>query len=95
MEVKIKDLSLDLTKTYVYEETEYILTGRTAVKEKSSPRRASRRRTRSVATEESSTEVMVEITPLKKQIGNPTDKKWVKPTDLFEISDELHEDDEP
>jgi hypothetical protein len=37
---------------------------------------------------------MVEITPLKKQIGNPTDKKWVKPTDLFEISDELHEDDE-
>lgn len=94
MDVKISDINLDLTRTYIYDGIEYILTGRTAVKEKTSTRRPSRRRTTTTSHEPPISDIMVEITPLNKKIGIASDKKWVKPSDLFVINNELEEEDD-
>jgi hypothetical protein len=67
-------------KYYVYNETEVVLTGRTA--EKPLPALTSRGKNKGV---EPRMSVLHEITPRDKE--SITWKKWVRLTDLFEIKE--------
>lgn len=89
------ELNLDMSKTYIYEGLEYILTGRTAVKEVEPPQRTSRRsrRKEQQVTDEPTSVIMVEIKPVPKH--NPmvpnmgSGGQWVSLTDLFVVTDML------
>ena len=86
---------LDMSTTYIFNNSEYFLTGRMAYK-RSVNGKQRRRRDASVVEE-----ILVEIKPANGAIGGmpggDDEKKWVKPTDLFVVSDSLddeYEDDE-
>lgn len=66
-------------KTYVYNDTEVNLTGRTAEREMK-PAATATSRLRKVA---SSSVALVEITPVDPETGSW--KKWVRMVDLYEI----------
>lgn len=66
------------TKTYVYDNTEVKLTGRTAEKKTESKGRRGREASVKVDT-------MYEITPAG--VGEASWKRWVRMTDLYEIND--------
>lgn len=96
------EISLDLSKTYIYQGEEYILTGRSARKESEvavSPRRErkSSRRTR----RSSDPDIMVEIKPAPRKslrgslMPPPTMQKelqWVKSSDLYVVEDKIADD---
>lgn len=98
---------LDMTKTYMYEDQEYILTGRTAVKtddprdEDSRPQRRSRRGKPSPPRYKKPPDLMVEIqmNPKNKYsderpIGIDQDeRKWVKYSDLYMVFDQLEDNE--
>lgn len=79
---------LDMSTTYIYNNTEYVLTGRMAYK-KSVASKQRRRRSASIVEE-----ILVEIKPSSSPLGIPNndEKLWVKPTDLFVVSDALDDD---
>lgn len=93
---------LDLTKIYIYNNAEYTLTGRVAKKEL--PQRTRRRRPSDTGTSRNR-DILVEIQQAKKFSNRSSnmppinsssieaEKIWVKPSDLFVVTDELDEDD--
>lgn len=91
------ELILDMTKTYIYEGEEYILTGRTAEKSPDAVSPPIRRRSkRPILVSGPEKEIMVEITPAPKNsgsraVGVTIDSRWVKFADLFIIRDQLDE----
>lgn len=96
--------TLDMSKAYIYEGLEYILTGRTAEKTIETPSRPTRRSRRKNVVDiyeaDDETVIMVEIKPSPKKDPNrsgpiPTgDTKWVMYSELFMIVDMLDEDEE-
>ena len=91
------DLDLDMSKTYIYDGEEFILTGRVAEREQELvPKRRSRRR-RQIEEQSPEQDLMVEIAPVPRgrPIGSLNDeKKWVKYSDLYAVMNMLHEDEE-
>ena len=93
----IDELNLDMSKTYIYEDSEYILTGRTAVKKPEETRTRVRRSKRKLLSEEAEPNVMVEIQPAPKStVSSPRpvtngEKKWVNFNDLFMVNDMLED----
>lgn len=97
------ELTRDLSKTYIYQGEEYILTGRSATKEADAapvaqrPARKSSRRSRKPST---GPDVMVEIKPaprtaLRGVVVAPSMTKelqWVKQTDLYVVEDVIADD---
>lgn len=69
--------SAKMEEHYIYEDTEVVLTGRQATRNKSTSNRR-----RDVDT----TEIRVEITPSDKESGSW--KKWVQVNDLFVIKED-------
>lgn len=93
------ELTLDMSKTYIYDGLEYILTGRTAKKHKGSSDYTQRRSKRKAALTANSNPIMVEIQLSPKitvQHPSPpsTEKKWVELNDLYMVDDMLDEPDE-
>lgn len=88
--------NLDMSKTYIYDGEEYLLTGRIAQRTEQHISSRPRRSTRNVSNQEA--DVVVEITPAptKVKVRGPTlitqDSKWVKYSDLYEVSDKMYED---
>lgn len=92
------ELTLDLSKTYIYEGNEFILTGRIAERSIDAPpprlRRSKRRVVADITPEQ---DMMVEIKPSPKGrsiVGLPTESKWVKMSDLYAVIDVLEEDED-
>lgn len=91
------ELILDMTKTYIYEGEEYILTGRTADAIHDVPPPIKRRSKRPILVSGPEKEIMVEITPAPKNTGSTRavgvtiDNRWVNLNDLFIIRDQLDE----
>lgn len=90
------DLDLDLSKTYIYDGAEYILTGRVAEREQDLiPKR--RRRTRRQQPENESPEhdLMVEIKPAPtggRSAFVEHENKWVKYSDLYAVMNILEDE---
>ena len=93
------EFALDLSKTYIYEGNEYILTGRSAKKDPDiSPPRRRRRRSRVESSDE--IDMMVEIKPAPRKavrgaMVSPTMTKelqWVKRSELYTVDDALEGD---
>ena len=93
------ELILDMSKTYIYEGLEYILTGRTAQKREDAIAPPPRRSKRKAANTIKPIPIMVEIqlSP-KRTVQHPappsTEKKWVELGDLYMIDDMLDDPDE-
>ncbi len=91
------EINLDLSKTYIYDGGEYILTGRVARRDIDAPlprQRRSRRATIQVSPDQ---DLMVEITPSPKNrsiVNLPQEGKWVKYRELYAVVQVLDEDDE-
>tara|TARA_S200002703_G_scaffold116050_1_gene101593 strand:- start:611 stop:910 length:300 start_codon:yes stop_codon:yes gene_type:complete len=95
------DIKLDMTKCYIYEGDEYMLTGRSAQKQKTDVSNTSRRRNRSNRPTSSYEELMVEIkrAPSYKAGSNlfspstpgSSSTKWVKYSELYIVSSILDE----
>lgn len=92
----------DLSKTYIHEGEEYILTGRTAEKTMDpiveKPRRSTRRQSNHTPQDN---DVMVEIKPVQGKSGirtpitpAPIEKKWVMFSSLYTVSNILEDDKE-
>ena len=97
------DLNLDMSKTYIYEGNEYILTGRVAnkpVEEEVEPRTRRSNRRPSTPRKPSKNDVVVEIKPApKKQSGMPNmgaafGSKWVNYGELYMVTDILNDEDQ-
>jgi hypothetical protein len=93
-----EQIILDMSKTYIYEGLEYILTGRTAQKGKPS-NVSGRTHSRIGSLKNTQAPIMVEIKPSPKiNLNNPlptsTETLWVKLTDLFMVEDMLNEPEE-
>ena len=98
----LDDLNLDMSKTYIYDGLEYILTGRKAIKHpEQEPQAAIPRRSKRpiLVQPEQEPHIMVEIKPAPgdKTMNNiPTlggEKKWVRYSELFMITDMLEDDE--
>lgn len=92
------ELTLDMSRTYIYEGEEYILTGRTAQKDLNSSGRTSRRNRRKQQVETPQIDIVVEIkTAPKIKIHAPSvssdETKWVNIRDLFMVENMLEEDE--
>jgi hypothetical protein len=92
------DLTLDLSKTYIYEGGEYILTGRVAKRETDAPLPRTRRskRVQRISLDYDA-DLMVEITPRPKNrsiLNIPQESKWVKFRDLYAVVQVLDGDEE-
>lgn len=96
---------LDMTKTYMYQDEEYILSGRTAVKThdpRSDLYRKPRPMSRSGKSKPPPKDLMVEITPAPRRLYSDEPPlgmdaettKWVKYSDLYMVYDQLHENEE-
>lgn len=94
------DLTLDLSKTYIYEGGEYILTGRVAERSPDAPpprpRRSKRRAIVDITPEQ---DMMVEIKPSPRGgrsiIGaGGGEGKWVKFSELYAVVNVLDEDED-
>ena len=101
---------LDMTRTYMYEGEEYILTGRTAVRtddprsnNDDEPRRQTRRTPRRVGRPrvEKKPDFMVEIQPAPRRmygedrpVGIEAEPKWVKYSELYVVFNQLDEDED-
>ena len=91
---------LDLSKTYIYQGEEYILTGRSAEKEDlpTEPRRE--RKSSRRARKSNEPDVMVEIKPatrtsVRGAVVAPSMTKelqWVKASDLYVVKDRIADD---
>jgi hypothetical protein len=91
----MSEITLDMSKTYIHDGLEYILTGRTATKHVDgiSPKKRSAR----AATFAALSKMMVEIKPHPKvnhfpSLPNPTvgtETKWVDINELFIVDDVL------
>ena len=93
------ELNLDLSKTYIFEGREYMLTGRIAERSPDYiPRPTRRSKRRATETEETTEQdLMVEIRPMtggSSVIGSSSEKMWVKYNDLYAVVDVLSEDDD-
>ena len=93
------EVILDMSKTYIYEGLEYILTGRTAKKKEdpaNAPRRRSRRK-KAMGSTPIPTMVEIQLSP-RRTVHHPsppsTEKKWVELGDLFMVVDMLDEPDD-
>jgi hypothetical protein len=89
------DQTLDMSKRYYYDGSEYYLTGRVAERiVKQEPRRSRRRRKDEDDVVNEHVEVMVEIAPVgaMKLPGATEGNLWVKTTDLFTIHDRINDD---
>jgi len=93
------EVILDMSKTYIYEGLEYILTGRTA-KKKEDPANAPRRRSKRKSARGPvpiPTMVEIQLSP-KRTVQHPsppsTEKKWVELGDLYMVVDMLDDPDE-
>lgn len=92
------ELILDLSKTYIHEGEEYILTGRVAEKSSDAPparpRRSKRQRVVNITPEK---DMMVEIRPSPKGsrpiMGVSSENKWVRMGELYAVVN-IFEDDE-
>jgi len=94
------ELILDMSKTYIYEGLEYILTGRTAKKREDASALPQRRSKRTAARAPKIVPMMVEIQLSPKRTAQhpeppSTERKWVELNDLYMIDDMLDEPDEP
>lgn len=96
----LDELNLDMSKTYIYDGLEYILTGRKAVKTPPDPPAVPlkpRRSKRPIPVHaEPEPQIMVEIKPAPSDKNNsiPTlsgEKKWVRYSELFVITDMLED----
>lgn len=88
---------LDMSKTYYFENNEYVLTGRVAKRTiKNETKRTTRRRSNQPQEPEEFIEMMVEISPVTelRAPGGFSDCQWVKPSDLFVIKNRLHDYEE-
>ena len=95
---------LDMTKTYMFEDEEYILTGRTAVRTQSKTElniRPRRRRSRRNPPNAKPVDLMVEIEPAPRRmfsderpVGVHAESKWVKYADLYIVYDQLEDNEE-
>lgn len=92
------ELTLDLSKTYIYEGNEFILTGRIAERSVNPPPPRSRRsKRRAVVDITPEQDMMVEIKPSPKGrsiVGLPTESKWVRMSDLYAVVDVLEDDED-
>ena len=92
------EIDLDLSKTYIFDGTEYNLTGRTAKKD--SELGEPRRRRRSRLKGPSKPDIMVEITPAPRKsvrgvsVPNTLTKElqWVKYSELYVVEDPIADD---
>jgi hypothetical protein len=92
------ELNLDMSKTYIYEGLEYILTGRTAQRKlvDSAPNRPRRSRRKAVIVqEEPETVTMVEIqpAPISGSVNMGGEKVWVNFNELFIVNDMIEDDE--
>ena len=93
-----EDFILDLSKTYIYEGEEYILTGRTGEKHKVGTAPPRRRRRRGNSAPE--LDMVVEITPAPRKAVrgaavSPTMQKelqWVKVSELYVVTDRIEDE---
>lgn len=87
------ELNLDLSKTYIYEGEEYIMTGRVAerpadIPAASTTRRSRRRRPVDITPSEPEVDYMVEIKPAPKNrsiIVDASEVKWVRKRELYTV----------
>jgi len=89
------DLNLDLSKTYIFEGNEYILTGRVAERSKDLPAPRQRRSRRSVIDLTPEQDLMVEIQPRPKNrsiVSLPDENRWVKLNELYAVMNVLEDE---